>query len=168
MKLTEPQKQLEKQVRKEFPNLVKGMAGDKKAELLRLLETRIPALGREVVITQTQMTSSPVPPAELLMGYNSAITDGANRLFTLVENQSAHRQTVESRVINGQILSSRIGQIMAFVLALVFGYLGYKLTMSDHPNVGGTVFGTTVLGLVSIFVAGQKNQKRNLDEKAPK
>ena len=168
MKLTEQQKQLEKQVRKDNPALLKGMPGDKKAELLRLLETRIPQPTGEVVFTKTQMTSSPVPPAELLLGYNEAFPDGANRLFSLVENQSKHRQTVESKIVNEQILSSRIGQILAFILALVFGGLGYALTVQNHPNVGGTVFGTTVLGLVSIFVAGQKNQKRNLDDKAPK
>ena len=53
--------------------------------------------------------------------------DGANRLFTLVENQSAHRQTLEAKIVADQMALSRRGQTFAFVLAIAFGAAGVTL-----------------------------------------
>jgi len=145
-----------------------GLPGDKKKELLQLLATGIPSAGESVIVAQAQMTSSPVPPAELLMGYNDAIPDGGNRLFGLVERQSHHRQILEDKMTTGQLGLSRRGQTFAFILALAFGSAGFTLAMFGHKEVAITVFATTVLGLAATFIAGQVNQKRNLDQKAPK
>lgn len=162
------QRKLEKQVRKDHPSLLKGLPGDKKKELLELLATNTPHGGESVIVTQAQMTSSPVPPAELLMGYNDAIPDGGNRLFGLVERQSNHRQILEDKITTGQLALSRRGQSFAFVLALAFGCAGFTLAILGHKEVAITIFATTVLGLAGTFIAGQVNQKRNLDQKVPK
>lgn len=170
MSLTAEQKQLEKALRKESPGLLSGLPGEKKKQLIEVLQTRIPPgmRGGHVTVTQAQMTSSPVPPAELLEGYNSAFPDGANRLFSLVENQSAHRQRLEDKMTSGQLLLSSRGQLYAFILALSFGAIGCFLAVRGQTTVAVTIFTTTILGLVGVFVAGQVNQKRNLDNKAPK
>ena len=96
MKLTAHERALEKIVRKEQPGLLDNLPAEKKQKILRFLQSPPEQIDRKLVLTQTttQITSSPVPPAELLIGYNSAFPDGANRLFTLVENQSAHRQRI--------------------------------------------------------------------------
>ena len=91
MSLDAHQRQLEKAIRQEKPALLKGLPGEKKQQLIEFLQSRIPAGSGQVVVTQSQITSSPVPPAELLEGYNAAIPNGAERLFSLVETQSAHR-----------------------------------------------------------------------------
>ena len=167
MRLTASQQQLEKRIRKERPGLLDGLPGDRKKQILEVLETSIPA-GSELLITKTQMTSSPVPPAELLFGYNEAIPDGGNRLFSLVENQSHHRQILEDKMITGQLKLSRRGQTFAFILAAGFGIMAFVLALRGEKEVAISIFATTVVGLASVFIAGQWNQKRNLDQKAPK
>lgn len=118
--------------------------------------------------TQTQVTSSPVPPAELLMGYNDAIPDGANRLFTLVENQSQHRQQLENKMASGQLDISRRGQTFALMVTLFFGSIGGVLAYMGQKEVAIAIFTVTIGAIASCFIVGQLNQKRNLDQKAPK
>lgn len=57
--------------------------------------------------------SGPLPPPDLLAGYNAALPDGAARIVRLAEEQAAHRRRLEAR-----------GQVLLFsfaVLALVGG-----------------------------------------------
>lgn len=162
---------LEKQVRKQFPGLLNNLPGDKKKQILDFLQTQpleIEQAAASIVQTSIRSTTSPVPPAELLDGYNRAIPDGANRLFTLVENQSAHRQKLESETITIQNRVTVRGQYFAFVLALlltaVAGYFGY----CGQEWLAGTIFTTTIAGVAALFLAGRQAQKRNLDAKAPR
>lgn len=168
MKLTPSDRVLEKAVRKEHPGLLDNLPGDKKKHVLQVLSGQIQPGPEERVLVQTQVTtSSPVPPAELLLGYNSAFENGGERLFRLVENQSTHRQTAETKVIDAQIQQSARGQMFAFIIALVFGIMGLVLAIMNHPGVAGTIFGTTVVGLVIAFITGQRSQTKSLDKKNP-
>ena len=118
---------------------------------------------------QTQVvTSGPVPPAELLEGYNRAIPNGADRLFTLVEEQSSHRQKIELLVVERQASRSDRGQIFGVALAILFGLLSGFFAFLHEPWLAGITLSTTIGSLVATFVLGQKNQLRNLDKKEPK
>ena len=81
--------QLEKQVRKEFPGLLNNLPGDKKKQILDFLRTQprqVEQAAASIIHQSIKATTSPVPPAELLEGYNRAIPNGADMLFVLVEN----------------------------------------------------------------------------------
>ena len=170
MKLTAQERALEKVVRKEHPGLLDNLPGEKKQKLLRFLQSIPPEqIERNLVLTQTttQITSSPVPPAELLIGYNSAFPDGANRLFTLVENQSAHRQRIEDKVVNEQLAQSKRGQIFAFICAIFFGSLAGYLAVKGFSHLAGLIVTVLITSLVGAFIWGQKSQTRSLDKKNP-
>ncbi|MEQ1860219.1 MAG: DUF2335 domain-containing protein [Chthoniobacteraceae bacterium] len=162
------EKQLEKLVRETKPGLLKNLPGEKKQQILELLQALSPPIGESVVVQQSRLTTSPVPPAELLQGYSAAFENGAERLFKLVEQQSDHRHKIEAKVVDSQIEQSRRGQILAFILALLFGALGLYFGIIGQVWLAGTVLTTTVGGLVTTFLVGRKNQDRNLDKKAPK
>lgn len=170
MNRTEEQKRLERFVKSQQPTLLRNLPGEKKLQLFELLKAVAPeASGGEIVLTQqVTHTSSPVPPAELLMGYNSAFEGGAERLFSMVEKQANHRQSIETKVVDGQAGRSQIGQIFAFVLALAFGGIGLYLGIIGERWLAGGIFTTTIGGLVATFIYGQHQQTRNLDKKAPK
>jgi len=169
VKLNANQRQLEKAIRHETPGLLNGLPGEKKLQLIEFLEGRIsPQQAQQVVVTtQSQITSSPVPPAQLLEGYNAAIPNGAERLFALVEAQSAHRQKIESTVVDSQAKRSDLGQKFAFTLALCFGAMAVYFASIGQAALAGTVLSVTIGGMVTTFVLGQKNQQQNLDKKAP-
>lgn len=165
---SDEQKQLERFVREKQPALLRNLSGEKKQQLFDLLRGIAPSEQSQVVYTQSQITSSPVPPADLLMGYSNAFENGAERLFALVERQGAHRQEIESTIVLEQSRRSRTGQVFAFILALVFGGIGLYLGIIGQVWLAGGIFTTTIGGLVATFVIGQRSQKRNLDKKAPK
>jgi uncharacterized membrane protein len=136
-------------------------------DFLRTQPLQVEQATQAIISQSIRATSGPVPPAELLEGYNRAIPDGANRLFTLVENQSVHRQQLENRIITVQNRVTVRGQWFAFLLTLlltgVAGYFGYR----GQDWLAGTIFTTTIAGVATVFLAGRHAQKRNLDEKAP-
>jgi uncharacterized membrane protein len=162
------QREIEKAIRQEKPGLLDGLPADKKLQLIQFLEGwKGEQQPQQVVSMQAQFTSSPVPPAELLEGYNSAIPNGAERLFTLVEAQSIHRQKIESKVVDGQSKRSDRGQVFAFILALCFGGVAVYFAAIGQSVLAGTVLTTTIGGMLTTFLLGQRNQHRNLDNKIP-
>ena len=169
MSLSPAQRHLEKQIKQQRPQLLAGLSGERKREFLEFFQAVL-ATNPQTQLLQTQVTtsSSPVPPAELLAGYNQAIPNGAERLFSLVEKQSDHRQRMEDRAIDWQIEANKRGQIFALLLAVIFGGLGGTLGIMGHDWLAGGIFTTTIGGLAYTFISGQRYQQRNLDKKAPK
>ncbi len=99
------------------------------------------------------------------MQYNEAVPNGADRIMVMAEKQSAHRIEIESLVIRSQQEQSGRGQIFGLVIGL-FGILaGAAVACLGHDSVGGVIAGTTVVSLVSAFIAGKQRQGRNLSQK---
>jgi len=87
--------------------------------------------------------SGPLPPPNVLAGYNDAVKDGAERLLKMTENQSNHRMKMEYR-----------GQWFAFILGLM-GLTGAVIVgIYGSPWVGVTIGGGTLVILVVAFLKG--------------
>lgn len=164
------QRQLEKTIRQEVPGLLNNLPGEKKQQLLDFLRSRMTPseIAAEVVHQSITHTSSPVPPAELLAGYNREIPDGANRLFTLIEKQSDHRQVIEKRIIDTQSKVTKRGQWIALCLVVgltaVASYFGYQ----GQVALSGTIFATTIVSVATAFIVGRGAQQRSLVRKSGK
>ena len=90
-------RQLEKRAQQEHPGMLSGLPGQKKQQIL---EAMYGGRAQSTVVQRSQQVSkfqsAPVPTPDFLEGYNEHIPDGANRLFTMIENQSAHRIQMEA------------------------------------------------------------------------
>jgi len=84
----------------------------------------------------------------------------------MAEEQSKHRRSLEARVVNEQTESSKRGQIFAAILAAFLIAAGTWAFATDHDEVSGTIFGVTVVGLVTVFVVGKKQEKKSLQSKS--
>lgn len=83
----------------------------------------------------------------------------------MAENQTAHRQRMESQVINSQIEQSARGQWFGFIIGVVGLALATTLAILGYQVVA-TVFGsTTIVGLTAVFVIGKKMQRKDLEDK---
>lgn len=109
----------------------------------------------------------PLPAPESLELYNKTIPDGAERIMRMAENQSNHRIKIEENVINGQIKQSGRGQIFGLIIAFITIGSSVALAMFGHDVVAGVLGGGTVVGLVTVFVIGKREQKEQLAEKRP-
>jgi uncharacterized membrane protein YeaQ/YmgE (transglycosylase-associated protein family) len=83
----------------------------------------------------------------------------------MAEAQSKHRIEIEKLVITSQQRQSERGQLFALIVTICLVIAGGILTWLDHNTVGGTIFGTTILGVAGTFVAGKIEQSRNLKKK---
>jgi len=150
-------------------NLQTRLSPEEQAELIRLLQKSGHPQGHGVAIqvTQTVTTTSPVPPAELLAGYNQHIPDGANRLFTMVEEQSKHRREIEKSVIETQNKATLRGQWIALgLVALLIGVAVY-FAFLGYAYLCWAILTTTIGRVLAVFVLGKKAQENSLREKNP-
>ena len=63
--------------------------------------------------------SAPLPRPEVLAKYNEAFPGCAERIVAMAEQQSAHRQKIESAVISGNVYSQKMGLWLGFILAMI-------------------------------------------------
>lgn len=132
---------------------------------------RIPKEKRNDVllyITRLERFSGILPPPQLLEHYERILPGLAERIVSLAERQSAHRISIERKVVGGQVWESRIGQVCGLVIALVGLGFGTYLGLNGHEVLGGVIGGTPLAGLVGVFVYGKKQQKAELADKSGK
>lgn len=113
----------------------------------------------------------PLPPQEEFAGYERTLTGAADRILTMAERQSEHRQqieletlhadnaardrqiTVEDSRIRGTLLNERIGQILGFAIAA--GCLGgavWGMIHGSSPVVIGLFLGLPIAGVIKAFL----------------
>lgn len=129
-------------------------------------------LGKALVIVEQKQThsvsthhSGPIPSPETIVEYDNIIPNGAERIMAMAEKQSNHRQKMESDVIRSQNKQSERGQVFAFILSIILIGAGIASFVTDHDEVAGTIFGVTIIGLVTVFIVGKKSQSKDLKDK---
>lgn len=118
-----------------------------------------------VALSVKRSWSGPLPPPDILKGYNECFDGGAKAIFDLTKNQSDHRMGMEKTVITEELKQSNTGQIFGFIIALAFLIASVVLIWNGHETAG-TVIGTVDLcSLVAIFVLGKYGMKKQMDDK---
>lgn len=117
-----------------------------------------------ISIHKTSSFEGPLPPPEILIGYNEVVENGADRIISLAEKQSHHRMQLEDYAIKEELNQSRNGQLFGFILGLVGMLLATILALYGHETIAGIFGTTTIVGLVTVFVIGKKMQKNESDE----
>lgn len=131
-----------------------------------------PAKNQQSVIRQvhrevsaTTSFSGPIPPPEILVNYNNAIPDGAERILAMAEKQNEHRMEIEKTVISADILRANFGVVAGLIVAVLFGILSYLL-IDGGREVAGLILGTGDLAtLVGVFVYGTISRRNERKER---
>jgi uncharacterized membrane protein len=104
--------------------------------------------------------SGPLPHPSDLDAYSRIFPGCAERIVTLSETQSAHRQRLESSVVEANILAQRSGARFGFVLALLVIVGGFGLIAAGKDAQGiGLIVGDAV-ALSGAFLIGRRQQER--------
>lgn len=152
---------LERDLQETIPSFWQGLPPESRQELLRILPRII-----SVTVSRSRRFSGPLPPSEMLKEYDQLIPNGAERIMSMAEQQSTHRQQLESTTVASQNKQSERGQLFAFILAILFMVTGTVAFLTEHNTVAGTIFGTTIVGLVTVFIFGKTSQMKDLRQKA--
>lgn len=121
-----------------------------------------------VLIQVTRTHTGPIPSPDALAQYGAVLESAPDRILRMAEKQSDHRMELEKSTIRRQLNQSGVGQVLAFLVSI--GCIGASswLAYEGHDAVAGVIGGTTVVGLVSVFIYGKVAQQKDLKEKAGK
>jgi len=104
---------------------------------------------------RTEFFQGPVPSPAALQEYEDIQPGFAERLIALTEREAQHRHTITYRAQRQDARETTLGQVFALVVTISafvctawLGYLGLEWAAS-------IVGGTTVVALVSAFIAGR-------------
>lgn len=110
--------------------------------------------------------SGPLPPPEILVKYNDAVPGGAERIIAMAEEQSRHRQALESAVIATNCTTQKTGPIFGFIISMTAILGGIYLISAGKSAEGLTSIVTSLVALASVFIVGRVKQKKELENKS--
>ena len=135
-------------------------------------DTRDALVERAIEVRQVQLEqysySGPIPHPELLRRFDEVIPNGADRIMTMSENQSAHRQEIEKAVVKANNRDSLLGIIFAGLIGLFGLIIGGFLILKGKEISGGLFAGGTLASLVGLYLKGTSIGSRDLEEKRKK
>jgi uncharacterized membrane protein len=113
----------------------------------------------------SQFHVGPLPPPEQLLKYNEAIPNGAERILAMAEKQALHRQSLEAKVIDGDIKRSYWGLAAGFVVTVSALSASTWLIYSGHDVAGASLFGASLVTIVIAFISGASLRKKERESK---
>ena len=137
----------ERQEAKKVMRLLDSLPKEQRTEMIKAFCT----------IQQTSF-QGPLPPPDMMKGYESVLPGAAERIMKMAENQSTHRMNMESKSMR----MKKAGQIFGFIITLFIIGLSFWLGIKGHDALAGVIGSTTVIALTVIFVLGKvpKGQKK--------
>lgn len=142
--------EIENEIEEVDPDALDDISPEKKGQLLRAFS-----------VLQSSSHSGPLPSPDDLKKYDIIIPNGADRIMVMAERQNQHRIDIEKAVVKSNNAQSSTGQWMGFILGLVCISASVFLGIYDQPWLGGILGGSTIIGLVTVFVLGKKAQKED-------
>ena len=114
---------------------------------------------------QSSTFSGPLPPPDIMDGYNRIVPNAAERIIAVFESEVIHRHELERLQATGDekdrsrsLLLVFSGQIFGFLLAMAFVASGAFLIF-NNKQISGTVISTTAMvGIVAAFLRSNKKK----------
>lgn len=106
----------------------------------------------------TQQYSGPIPPPNILEGFERIVPGSAERILRMAEQNSEHQQAIEKLALTSRFKEVRRGQIfglVAVICALATCLLSLYLGSEKAAMIIG---GTTIVGLAAAFIVGRYKQ----------
>lgn len=120
------------------------------------------------IVSMATSFHGPLPHPDVLARYGEIIPNGAERLMVLLEKQTDHRISVESKLVSARVLTTSRGQKIAAGLSVFFGLIAAFLGFTGHDWLAGSIGVTTIVGLAVVFVLGKEPGRKDVPEtKAP-
>jgi uncharacterized membrane protein len=117
-------------------------------------------------LTQSVSFSGPLPPPGLLAKYNEVIPNGAERIMAMAERQSAHRESLEAKVVEGNVASQARGSHYAFIICLITIVGGFVLIAMGKSIYGVSAVIGSLATLAGVFVLAKRDQRKERLEKS--
>lgn len=110
----------------------------------------------EVTIARSELYRGPIPPPQVLLGYNEIIPGLADRIVLMAEKEQAHHHLFSTNALKARVVEARLGQIFGLIIA-VLGFLvaGYFASLGQ-PWAGVAIVGVHTVAIVTVFIKGRQ------------
>jgi uncharacterized membrane protein len=115
-------------------------------------------------IEQVEGFSGPIPPPRTLKEYEAAHAGLAERIVIMAEKEQTHRHSMDTLVATSTVREKKRGQAFGFIIGTTALIASCVLGLNGATTVASIIGGTSVVGLVTVFVIGKKAQKSAEDE----
>ena len=115
-------------------------------------------------ITQQQF-SGPVPHPQILQEYEQILPGAAERILSMAEKDAEHQRTIEMEAITLAGDESRRGQTYGFSIGITAFITSIVALLLGSEKTAMALGGTTLFGLVAVFVTGRIIQNTPQNDK---
>ena len=116
-----------------------------------------------VLIARHEMWSGPLPPPSLLVEYDKAVENGAERILSMAERQSSHRMEMDATEAESDRILAQRGQWIGMAVVLsVLALAGY-MAFLGATTAAAVVAGIDVVGLAAVFVYGSMRKRASTE-----
>ena len=105
---------------------------------------------------QQQIHSGPIPSPDVMRQYDLLLPGAAERILQMAEREAQHQHDIVKNSLDAQRREIRRGQILGFLIGISSLSSSVVALYLNHPTTAGILGGTTVVGLVTVFVIGRK------------
>jgi len=112
--------------------------------------------------------SGPLPHPQVLAGYEQICPGAADRIISMAEKQSDHRQGLEKKVTASNIDNEKMGMYFAFLALLAFLIVGTVLLMCDKELAGLITLIATGGVFIGNYILTKKKEKEISEKKKKK
>lgn len=119
-----------------------------------------------IMLIREESYSGPIPSPRALQEYEGILPGSADRILKMAESQQEHRMQMENKAISEQLSLNKRGQILGFVIFLIGIGVAILFAYWDMKNFAGIFLTVTMGTLISIFVLGKRDSKKDLEEKS--
>ena len=119
------------------------------------LGTDDPEEKKKLTAIVSKFSKSPVPPPEILKGYDQVIDGGAKWLMEYTKDEQQHRHRMDRKELNYYMA----GQVFGFVLGGIGTIGGIYLASIGAELSGFAIFFASLASLVGLFVYNKRTQK---------
>lgn len=118
----------------------------------------------ETSIVQRQYCG-PIPPSTEMRAYEEILPGSADRILKMAEQQSVHRQSLETAVIKGNLHIQKAGLVVGTIITIAAIFSGTFLILNDKQWMGLV----TILSMISldtgVFIFGKLRQEKERTKK---
>ncbi len=120
-------------------------------------------VAKQEVSYRVEQFSGPLPTPADFQAYDAALPGAAERLMQQFEEQSAHRRSIEGKVVDSNVANERRGLLSATWLMTLFVGGGVYLLATDTGGTAGFLaLGYAALQTTLSFIANLLGRRREL------
>lgn len=129
---------------------------DREIEVEESEEEHVDSHVKQVIAKIQSEFSGPIPPPNIIKGYEEVLPGSANRILEMAEKQAEHRQKMEFTMIHTESRDSLLGILFAFVLGIgciVASIIMVIMVPQNAGAISGALIGVTGIGsIITAFI----------------